>query len=74
MFGDGGIVNRPTLAWVGERGEREAIVPERFWPMLGGGGGGGHGHTIVMDGRVVGELVDERMGQRRRMSSVGSQS
>lgn len=28
------------------------------------GGGGGHGHVIVMDGRVVGELVDARLGRR----------
>ncbi|MCZ8512401.1 phage tail tape measure protein [Paenibacillus filicis] len=27
-FGDGGVVTKPTLAMVGERGEREFIVPE----------------------------------------------
>lgn len=28
LFGDGGVVDRPTLGLIGERGGREAIVPE----------------------------------------------
>jgi len=35
----GMIVDRPTLAMVGEGGEREMVLPERFWPALRQGGG-----------------------------------
>ena len=35
-FAQGGIVNQPTLAMVGEGGEREAIIPEHDWGSMGG--------------------------------------
>lgn len=30
----GMVVNRPTMALLGEGGERELVLPERFWPAL----------------------------------------
>lgn len=33
---------------------------------------GGHGHAIVMDGRVVGRAVDERLGDRYALTRAGS--
>lgn len=41
-FAAGGIVSRPTIAMIGEGGERESIVPESQW---GGGGDGNHFHV-----------------------------
>lgn len=35
-FGDGGIVSSPTLALIGEKGEREAVIPESDWGTMGG--------------------------------------
>ena len=55
----GGIVNRPTVALVGEAGP-EAVVP------LGAGGGGGFGTTIV-NNYYVGSLLTSQ-NQLDRMS------
>jgi hypothetical protein len=35
-YAQGGIVSRPTLAFVGEGGEKEAIIPEHDWSNMGG--------------------------------------
>lgn len=35
-FGDGGIIDRPTLALMGERGEREFVIPESKMGGMGG--------------------------------------
>lgn len=40
-FASGGIVSSPTLALVGEGGEREAIIPESKWSEVAGSAGGG---------------------------------
>lgn len=39
-FASGGIVDRPTLAMIGEGGEREAIIPESRWSEISGSGYG----------------------------------
>ena len=31
-FGEGGVVDRPTFAMLGERGEREFVIPESKMP------------------------------------------
>jgi len=50
----GGIVDRPTLAMIGEGGEREAIIPERFWPALRSRGDDrGRAQEIVVTNYVV---------------------
>jgi TP901 family phage tail tape measure protein len=33
-FGAGGIVNGPTIAMLGEAGEREAVFPEHLWNLI----------------------------------------
>lgn len=64
----GGIVNRPTLALIGEAGP-EAVVP------LGRGGGGGvtivvQGH--VLDGRDLADLVQSALlDKQRRAGRLG---
>lgn len=54
----GGIVNRPTLAMIGEAGP-EAVVPLSGAnnPLHGGGNGGGHSHDIYLDGQKVGKAL-----------------
>jgi hypothetical protein len=60
----GGIVDRPTIAMIGEGGQREAVVPEDQWASFGGGGGGSRGPTyLVLDRREIGRVVDEAMGR-----------
>ena len=72
-FARGGIVTRPTLAFVGESGP-EAIVP------LGAGGVGGSGGGInvtlqgdvILDGRKVGEVIlRDLQGQRQSGRVLG---
>jgi len=57
QFGAGGVVDRPTLALIGEKGKREYVIPE---DKMGGGvsitvgqitvaGGGATGSTIARD-------------------------
>ena len=36
QFANGGVVNSPTLAMIGEGGESEAIIPEHDWGKFGG--------------------------------------
>jgi ABC-type multidrug transport system fused ATPase/permease subunit len=52
-FAAGGIVTRPTLAMIGEGGEREAIIPESKWGMLSAQSSSG-GITINVPGGFVG--------------------
>ena len=59
---EGGVVNRPTLLLAGEAGP-EAIVPlDRA-----GGIGGSNVFQIVIDGRMVEEVVAKRMERKIRM-------
>lgn len=58
-FAEGGIVNGPTLAMVGDNpGRKEAIIPIEKWDMLNNGGG-----PIILDTRVSGS--DILLVQRR---------
>lgn len=64
-FAEGGIVSKPTLAWIGERGEKEAVVPLEHETetsrMLGLGGGitiqFGDIYVSGMDGKAGNEIV-----------------
>jgi len=62
MLANGGIVTSPTLSMIGEGGEPEAIIPLSKLPSYTGGG-----QTIVqviLDGDVIAEKVDNRMGNK----------
>lgn len=60
---EGGIVNGPTLAMVGDNpGKKEAIIPIEKWDMLNAGGG-----VVVMDTRISGN--DLLLIQRRAQAS-----
>jgi phage-related protein len=63
---EGGIVRSPTLAMIGEAGP-EAVVP------LSGGGGTGGTTTIqlVLDGRVVTEVVHDGLLAKQRRTPLG---
>lgn len=44
---EGGVVDRPTFALLGEAGEREYVIPEsKMGAVLSHGGGGGRSYTI----------------------------
>lgn len=59
---EGGIVNGPTIAMIGEAG-REAVVPlDRAGSM--GFGGGGPTVNITINGDVSGEEIAEKIGDR----------
>lgn len=68
-FASGGYIRPGHWSWTGERG------PERVY----GGRTGvtvvpkseGHGHAIVMDGRIVGRLIDERLGRSMSLMPAG---
>lgn len=51
FLAEGGIVTRPTLAVIGERG------PEAVVPLNRGGSGGPVNITVVLDGRVIAQTV-----------------
>lgn len=58
-FAEGGVVNGPTLAMVGDNpGRKEAIIPIEKWDMLNNGGG-----AVVLDTRISGS--DLILVQRR---------
>lgn len=65
QMADGGVVQRPTLAMVGEGGEPEAIIPlSRLGSMLGGRGGEQSRDTplvINLDGREIARAVVRHM-------------
>lgn len=53
-FAKGGIVDRPTLAMIGEAGESEAVIPLSKWSQMTGGSGGDTFHIHMPQGLVVG--------------------
>lgn len=58
----GGVVTRPTLTWVGEGREPEAVIPlSRLRSMLGGAGGGTVVVPVSIDGREVTRVVARRL-------------
>lgn len=59
MLADGGIVNKPTLAMIGEAGP-EAVVPLSRGRNYGVGG---QNLTIIVNGDVTGEDLIERIGR-----------
>jgi phage-related protein len=60
----GGIVTGPTPAFIGEGGEKEAVMPlSKLDAMLanaGGGGGGGGGKTLIIKEQVI-EIGDQTL-------------
>jgi hypothetical protein len=57
-FAGGGVVDRPTFALIGERGEREAIIPESKWGLAGGGGGGNAVHNWYIQAADPASFID----------------
>ena len=75
-FADGGVVDRPTLAMIGEGGEREFVIPESKMPSFAAANSrsGGWSPTpihlhLFMDGREVTKIVTEQ--QSRNMPAIG---
>jgi len=73
---DGGVVNGPTTALIGEAGP-EAVIPlssPRAKSMISGDGGGMGSQTIVLelDGRVLAESTVEGMPAVLRMQGMGA--
>lgn len=74
-FGEGGVFDRPTLAVVGEAGEREYLIPEhklrQFGAIAGAspsGGGSSAPIYLVMDKVVVARMISEE--QARQMPAI----
>lgn len=69
-YGSGGYVDRPTLAWIGEGRESEHVIPSSMlqealnFTAANGGGRGGGGSVIMIDKRVLGQVIDEAMGSK----------
>lgn len=55
-FAAGGVVTSPTLAWLAEAGQPEAVVPLDRAAEMGFGGGGGDGQPIRVQ-LVIGDQV-----------------
>lgn len=72
-FADGGIVTRPTLALIGEGGEREYVIPESKMGRFGGGGGGIQIGSVTVIANNPRQFVREleRSTERRNMSRTG---
>jgi hypothetical protein len=66
-FADGGVVDSPTLAWVGDGGEREHIIPESKMARTSGSGGAG-GDVHVHEGAV--QIVNPIMTDPRGLLMV----
>ena len=64
FLAEGGIVNKPTLAMIGEGGESEAVIPLSKLPQIAGGAGG----AVEVYGRLSGQdiLLSTEKAQRTR--------
>jgi len=76
-FANGGIVNGPTNALIGEGGSPEAVIPlnsrgSDFMQRAFGGMGNGQKveQTIVLDGRVLARSVSDNLPSVLRMAGV----
>lgn len=64
FLAEGGIVNKPTLAMIGEGGESEAVIPLSKLPQIAGGAGG----AVEVYGRLSGQdilISTEKAGRTR---------
>jgi hypothetical protein len=73
-FAQGGVVDRPTLAIIGEGGQREHIIPES---QLGSVGGGRtiHVHPVVnlyIDGREFASTMEKHFGALLNLRSTSA--
>jgi predicted nucleic acid-binding Zn-ribbon protein len=68
----GGVVTRPTLALLGEGGEREFVIPESKMGM-GGGTINFTNRTIVqVDGETFVDLIERKLGARLALQSTSA--
>jgi hypothetical protein len=70
---EGGIVTRPTLAMIGEAGDKEAVVPLSKAAEMGFGGAGAimaHSHNIIVDGRVLGQAAGSAIIKETRKAGM----
>jgi len=70
----GGIVDRPTLAMIGEGNEAEAVIPLSKLAAMQGGGGGDT-FVVNVQGSVIAEsdlarAVQEAVAKARRMGTI----
>ncbi|HPU86669.1 MAG TPA: hypothetical protein PLE60_15180, partial [Candidatus Latescibacteria bacterium] len=65
-FAEGGIVTKPTLAMIGEKGESEAVIPLSKMGNLGGS----QTINIVLDGQVIASAVANRNAKEVRLRGV----
>ena len=63
MLAEGGIVNKPTLAMIGEGGESEAVIPLSKLPQIAGAGG-----AVTVVGKISGQdiLLSSEKANRTR--------
>lgn len=71
----GGIVDRPTLAMIGEGNEPEAVIPLSKLAAMQGGGGGGDTYNVTVNGFVGNEIelarqMQEATAKARRMGVI----
>lgn len=59
-FGEGGIVDRPTIALIGDKYEREYVIPESKMGVVGGGI-----TQLVIDGEVLASWYNRAVRQGR---------
>lgn len=83
-FADGGVVDRPTIAGLGEGGRPEAVIPltnpgralslmrATGLDQLAAGSGGGGGPLVQMNGTVIQDATDADLVAQRTMVAIGA--
>lgn len=70
-FAHGGVVSRPTLALIGEGGEREYVIPESRMGSAGGGSSTFHVH-LNLSGQQIAEVVGRIHGTQLALAGTSS--
>lgn len=66
-FAQGGVVTKPTLAMIGEAGEKEAVIPlSKLGNLVGGIGGGGQLTASISGDQLIFLLNRAERGQTRK--------
>ena len=70
-YAEGGVITKPTLALIGEAGEREAVVPLSKAAEMGFGGSGAQllHSNIYVDGRKIADAIGPAMVSRMRVNA-----